>query len=139
MASPPKRTSLTALKDWARSTPHSLPQETANQDPARHPSPRFSSDTKGTHQTAEHHSLSRPRTLSGEEADTFIPGAFPDDSKRSRSLGRTATQGWCLSFSLVVVLTSENSLKKKAIPTWRIPQARCFALAELRIRSYTTH
>ena len=103
MANPPKRTSLTALQDWARSTPHSLPQETANQDPARHPSPRFSSDTKGTHQTAEHHSLSRPRTLSGEEADTFIPGAFPDDSKRSRSLGRAATQGRCPSCSLVVI------------------------------------
>lgn len=98
MASPPKRTSLTALEDWARSTPHSLPQDTANQDPARHSSPRFSSDTKETHQTAEHHSLSRPRTLSGEEADDLIPGAFPDDPKRSRSLGPAATQGRCLSF-----------------------------------------
>ncbi|KIM37729.1 hypothetical protein M413DRAFT_30661 [Hebeloma cylindrosporum] len=87
MATSPKKTSINAYEEWLHSTPHSLPQDT---DPARHPSPRFSSDTKGTHQTAEHHSLSRPRTLSGEGSDV-VPGAFPDDSKRSRSLGR-ATQ-----------------------------------------------
>ena len=77
--------------------PENSSQDVANHGAtATHPSPRFSSDTKATHQTATHHSLSRPPTLSGEigeEADSHIPGAFPDDSKGSRSLGKLATQG----------------------------------------------